>query len=78
MVTEQTGLLVACALPRFGVPGYRGKQERLLGQAGTEILNQASELMLQVWPVSKRVNSSRRAPSDDPTMIEEVDLPRPQ
>jgi putative SOS response-associated peptidase YedK len=49
----------------------------LSGQAGTEILNRAPELMLQVWPVSRRVNSSR-APSDDPTLIEEVDLPRPQ
>ena len=49
----------------------------LSGQAGTEILNRAPELALQVWPVSRRVNSSR-APGDDPTLIEEVDLPRPQ
>jgi putative SOS response-associated peptidase YedK len=49
----------------------------LSGIAGTEILNRAPELMLQVWPVSRRVNSSR-APSDDPTLIEEVDLPRLQ
>jgi putative SOS response-associated peptidase YedK len=31
----------------------------LSGQAGTEILNRASELALQVRPVSRRVNSSR-------------------
>jgi putative SOS response-associated peptidase YedK len=49
----------------------------LSGHAGAEILNRAPELMLQVWPVSRRVNSSR-APSDDPTLIEELDLPRPQ
>ena len=40
-------------------------------QAGTEILNRAPELMLQVWPVSRRVNSSR-APGDDPTLINQV------
>jgi putative SOS response-associated peptidase YedK len=49
----------------------------LSGIAGTEILNPAPELALHVWPVSRRVNSSR-APSDDPTLIEEVDLSRPQ
>jgi putative SOS response-associated peptidase YedK len=45
----------------------------LSGQAGTEILNRAPELMLQAWPVSRRVNSSR-APGDNPTLIEEVEL----
>ena len=49
----------------------------LSGIAGTEILNPAPELALQVWPVSRLVNSSR-APGDDPTLIEEVDLSRPQ
>jgi hypothetical protein len=29
--------------------------------------------LLQRWPVSKRVNSSR-TPGDDPTLIEEVQL----
>ena len=43
----------------------------LSGIAGTEILNPAPESALQVWPVSRRVNSSR-APGDDPTLIEEV------
>jgi putative SOS response-associated peptidase YedK len=43
----------------------------LSGRAGTEILNRAPELALQVWPVSRRVNSSR-APSDDPTLIEKI------
>jgi hypothetical protein len=32
----------------------------------------AGETMLQKWPVSKRVNSSR-APDDDPTLIERLD-----
>ena len=39
--------------------------------AGTELLKPAAEDLLQPWPVSKRVNSSR-APDDDPTLIEAV------
>ena len=30
-----------------------------------------SQKSLQAWPVSRRVNSSR-APSDDPTLVDEV------
>jgi hypothetical protein len=41
------------------------------GAAGTELLKPAAENLLQRWPVSKRVNSSR-APDDDPTLIEEI------
>jgi hypothetical protein len=33
----------------------------------------AANDVLQRWPVSKRVNSSK-APDDDPTLIERVDL----
>lgn len=40
----------------------------LSGQAGLELLKPASENVLQRWPVSKRVNSSR-APDDDPALI---------
>ena len=43
----------------------------LAGTAGTELLNPAANDYLQAWPVSKRVNSSR-APSDDPTLIEQI------
>jgi putative SOS response-associated peptidase YedK len=43
----------------------------LTGKAGAEILKPAADGYLQVWPVSKRVNSSR-APGDDPTLIESV------
>ena len=41
------------------------------GKAGLELLKPAPEDLLQCWPVSKRVNSSR-APDDDPTLIEAV------
>jgi putative SOS response-associated peptidase YedK len=46
----------------------------LRGEAGAEYLNPAgNDMLLQMWPVSKRVNSSK-APADDPTLIERVDL----
>jgi putative SOS response-associated peptidase YedK len=41
------------------------------GSAGTEMLKPAPDNYLQVWPVSRRVNSSR-APSDDQTLIEQI------
>jgi putative SOS response-associated peptidase YedK len=43
----------------------------LAGTAGTELLKPAANDYLQVWPVSRRVNSSR-APGDNPTLIEQV------
>ncbi len=43
----------------------------LTGTAGPELLKPVPENMLQMWPVSRRVNSSR-APGDDPTLIEPV------
>ena len=46
----------------------------LSGGAGTELLLPAADDMLQRWPVSKRVNSSR-APDDDPMLIEPISLP---
>ena len=43
----------------------------LAGTTGTELLKPAPDDYLQVWPVSRRVNSSR-APSDDLALIEQV------
>jgi putative SOS response-associated peptidase YedK len=45
----------------------------LSGKAGLDLLKPAAENVLQKWPVSKRVNSSR-APDDDPTLIERISL----
>ena len=45
----------------------------LSGKAGLELLKPAAEDVLQKWPVSKRVNSSR-APDDDPTLIDQISL----
>jgi putative SOS response-associated peptidase YedK len=43
----------------------------LAGELGTEVLKPAPHGVLQMVPVSQRVNSSR-APDDDPTLIEPV------
>jgi putative SOS response-associated peptidase YedK len=45
----------------------------LSGAAGLELLKPAPDDLLQRWPVSKRVNSSR-APDDDPTLIERISI----
>jgi putative SOS response-associated peptidase YedK len=42
-------------------------------EAGIELLRPAPDEMLQRWPVSKRVNSSK-APADDPTLIDRIEL----
>jgi putative SOS response-associated peptidase YedK len=45
----------------------------LSGEAGREMLKPAANDLLQRWPVSRRVNSSR-APDDDPTLIERISI----
>ena len=45
----------------------------LRAQSGLEVLKPAANDMLRRWPVSKRVNSSR-APDDDASLIEKVEL----
>jgi putative SOS response-associated peptidase YedK len=45
----------------------------LSGEAGAELLRPATNDVLQKWPVSRRVNSSRMA-GDDPTLIEPIPL----
>jgi hypothetical protein len=59
----------------FGRPApYRKDYEPWLsGKAGLELLKPAAENVLQKWPVSRRVNSSR-APDDDPTLIDRIPL----
>ena len=44
----------------------------LSGKAGLELLKPAAENVLQKWPVSKRVNSSRAA-DDDATLVAQRD-----
>ena len=43
----------------------------LAGSVVAELLKPAPDDYLQVWPVSRRVNSSR-APSDDPALIDRL------
>jgi putative SOS response-associated peptidase YedK len=51
-----------------------------LAGAENELMKPAANGVLQRWPVSKRVNSSR-TPDDDPTLIDRIELasalPRP-
>ncbi len=49
----------------------------LENEAGLEILRPAGEGVLERWPVSKRVNSSK-APKDDETLTQRVDVDAPQ
>jgi len=43
-----------------------------LNDGGSGLLKPAAADVLQRWPVSRRVNSSR-APADDPSLIERVE-----
>ena len=43
------------------------------GAVGVELLKPAPDDLLQRWPVSKRVNSSK-ADADDATLIEQIEL----
>ncbi len=45
----------------------------LSGEAGAELLKPAADDLLQRWPAPKRVNSSK-APADDPSLIDRIDL----
>jgi putative SOS response-associated peptidase YedK len=44
-----------------------------LNDGGSALLRAAANDVLQRWPVSRRVNSSR-APADDPSLIERVEV----
>jgi putative SOS response-associated peptidase YedK len=54
-----------------GIVATGGLSRWLAGTANTEMLKPAPDDYLQVWPVSRRVNSSR-APCDDQTLIEQI------
>jgi putative SOS response-associated peptidase YedK len=49
----------------------------LENEAGLEILRPAGEGVLERWTVSKRVNSSK-APKDDETLAQRVNVEAPQ
>jgi hypothetical protein len=48
-------------------------EPRLSGEAGVELLKPAADDLLQRWPVSKRVNSSK-APAENATLIERIGI----
>jgi len=55
------------------VPAEQDNEPWLSGSADLELLKPAANGLLQRWPVSKRVNSSK-APAEDPTLIDRIAL----
>jgi putative SOS response-associated peptidase YedK len=53
--------------------GDKDYEPWLSGAAGMELLRPAAKDLLQRWPVSKRLDSSR-VPDDDPTLIDRITL----
>jgi hypothetical protein len=58
-------------LLKFGAERF---EPWLTGKTGLEVLKPAATNVLQCWPVSKRVNSSR-ASDDDASLIEQIPPP---
>ena len=74
MIITQPNKLVAEVHDRMPVLlDEKDYEPWLSGKAGLELLKPAAEDVLQRWPVSKRVNSSR-APDDAPTLIDKISL----
>ena len=72
MIITEPNSIVAGAHDRMPVLLSREQFEPWLnGEAGGGILQPAHGDLLQRWPVSKRVNSSK-APTDDESLIETV------
>ncbi len=72
MIITEPNALVAAVHDRMPVLLTEKQFEpRLRGDAGVEYLKPAGNDLLQKWPVSKRVNSSK-APADDLTLIEQI------
>jgi putative SOS response-associated peptidase YedK len=71
MIITEPNKFVAEVHDRMPVLLAEGVFEPWRGKAGLQLLKPAPNDLLQKWPVSKRVNSSR-ASDDDPTLIEEI------
>lgn len=73
MIITEPNKLAAEVHDRMPVILERADWGSWLNDGGNALLKPAATDILQRWPVSKRVNSSR-APDDDPTLIERVSL----
>jgi putative SOS response-associated peptidase YedK len=72
MIITEANAFVAEVHDRMPVLlGDKDFEPWLRGSAGVELLKPAANDLLQRWPVSKRVNSSR-APADDATLIDRI------
>jgi putative SOS response-associated peptidase YedK len=74
MIITEPNDFVAEVHDRMPVILEQGDFATWLAGAGNELMKPAANDVLQRWPVSKRVNSSR-ASADDPTLIDRVELP---
>jgi putative SOS response-associated peptidase YedK len=74
MITTERNAFVADIHDRMpAVLADKDFEPWLSGEAGVELLKPAADDLLQRWLVSKRVNSSK-APADDPTLIDRIEL----
>jgi putative SOS response-associated peptidase YedK len=72
MIVTEPNTIAAEIHDRMPVLLTRDQFEPWLGgKAGVEYLKPAPDDLLQKWPVSRRVNSSK-APADDATLIEQA------
>jgi putative SOS response-associated peptidase YedK len=74
MIITQANVLVGEVHDRMPVIPEPGDIDAwLTGDAGTELLKLPANEVLQKWPVSRRVNSSRTS-DEDTTLIERIEL----
>lgn len=71
IITEPNAFVAEVHDPMPVLLGEKDFAAWLNGSAGVGFLRAAADDLLQRWPVSKRVNSSK-APADDPTLIVRV------
>jgi hypothetical protein len=72
-MTQGIGNAILAVSAHLEVCALKDAIEGLLMVVGDDLLKPAAEDVLQKWPVSKRVNSSR-APDDDPTLTDKISL----
>jgi putative SOS response-associated peptidase YedK len=76
MIITEPNDFVAKVHDRMPVILERENFAARINDGGTALLKPAQNDILQSWPVSRRVNSSR-APDDDPTLIEPISVNAP-
>ena len=73
LITEPNDFAAEVHDPMPALLSEKQFESWLSGEASVEYLKPASNDVLQKWPVSKRVNSSR-ADANDPTLVDKIEL----